>query len=267
VRHVGAAVDPDKVAFNTPPVRRVELTVYFKPIQGFQVSHLSSLREQWRVDYPNSAELPPVRPVNRGGEETKLLPIGSAWPLPYIVWSTEDEERAVGIQNDRFAISWGFSEKSEQYPGFAALSAELERRLAELETVVKRETGVNLEILGSECGYLNELPEMPVGELLVGVATKWVVDGSAAPAIPATYSGIRMHLCNDPALKNCVLDMALDLDDDGPFLSITSAFDLPEDAEGETLPLGGLRHAHDRLIETFLDFTSADMHEKWGRRA
>jgi len=259
-------VDPSEVAFDNPPVRRVELSVYFKQIQGFQVSHLSRLREQWRGDYPNSAELPPVRPVNRSGEETQLLPIGSAWPLPYIVWSTEDEERAVGIQNDRFVISWRFSEQSEKYPGFAILSAELEQRLSELKSVVRNETGVELEILGSECGYLNELPETPANKLLVGVATKWTVDGADGPDIPATYSGIRMHLCNDPALRECVLDLALDLDDDGPFLSITSAFDLPDEPQGETLGLGGLRHAHDRLIETFLDFTSAEMHEEWGRR-
>lgn len=36
--------------------------MFFEPIQGLGVSHISILRERWKGAYPNTAELPPLRP-------------------------------------------------------------------------------------------------------------------------------------------------------------------------------------------------------------
>lgn len=257
-----------KLRFTDPPVVSVSLTVFFEPLERLQASHLSSLREQWKDHYPNLAELPPLRPRNRGGNEAALVPIGS-WPCPYIMFSSEDDQSSIAIQSDRFIRSWSFRATETPvvtYPGFDTIREDLVRHFNQFKETVRTELDQKVTVTGSECDYLNLLDnEMTPEQLMVGVTTKWNLVASAPISSATTYGGVRLHLCAADALEGCSVTLQLDVDSDGPMLDIQSAFDISADDATADLDLGGLDLAHDKLIETFLEYTSVEMQSKWGR--
>jgi uncharacterized protein (TIGR04255 family) len=248
--------------FSDPPVRHVELTVYFKPIHALRVSHLSSLREAWKDDYPVVAELAPLRPRNRGGQEADVTPYREAWPFPYVMLSSKDDSRSVAFQNDRFVVTWAFDETDASYPGFEKISAHLRDLLGQLRDVVSAETEQDLDLTRSECWYLNELPDIPATELLVGVATRWHGSAGSSELPPSHYSGFRLHI-DDEDHPTCGAEISLDIDNDGASLIIASRFDVENDQAPDEV--AGLTIAHDLLIRQFLAFTSPEMQKAWGR--
>lgn len=256
--------------FTDPPVVSVALTVYFEPLENLQASHLSSLREQWKDHYPHLAELPPLRPRNRGGNEAALVPLGS-WPCPYVMFSSQDEQSFIAIQSDRFIRSWSFSANEDTvtvYPGFEQIREDLVQHFDEFKETVRAELDQEIVITGSECDYLNLLnDEMSFEQLMVGVTTKWSASIDTPVRSAVTYGGVRLHLCDSEELEGCSVTLRLDVDSDGPMLGIESALGLSESDAATELELGGLDRAHEKLIETFLDYTSNQMHDKWGRQA
>lgn len=256
--------------FLQPPVVSVSLTVFFEPVESLQASHLSSLRERWKDHYPNLAELPPLRPRNRGGNEASLVPIGS-WPCPYVMFSSEDDESSIAIQSDRFIRSWSFRADrapSSAYPGFKEIRKDLVQHFEEFQRTLRAELSQELLITGSECDYLNLLDsEMPPEQLMVGVTTKWSATVDAPVSSAVTYGGVRLHLCDADELDGCSVTLRLDVDSDGPMLGIESAYELSDDGSDAAVELGGLDRAHEKLIYTFLEYTSDEMQNKWGRKA
>jgi uncharacterized protein (TIGR04255 family) len=259
-----------RLEFADPPVVSVSLTVFFEPVESLQASHLSSLRERWKDHYPNLAELPPLRPRNRGGNEAALVPLG-AWPCPYVMFSSEDDQSSIAIQSDRFIRSWSFKADEKAvatYPGFEKIREDLVQHFEHFKETLRAELDQNVVITGSECDYLNLLDnEMPPEQLMVGVTTKWAapVDTTASSGI--TYGGVRLHLCDTDELEGCSVTLRLDVDSDGPMLGIESAFELADDDAVADVDLGGLDRAHEKLIETFLEYTSNEMQKNWGRQA
>lgn len=259
-----------RLAFADPPVVSVSLTVFFEPVESLQASHLSSLRERWKDHYPNLAELPPLRPRNRGGNEAALVPLG-AWPCPYVMFSSEDDQSSIAIQSDRFIRSWSFRADEEvvaTYPGFEEIRKDLVEHFEQFKETLRAELGQEVAITGSECDYLNLLDnEMPPEQLMVGVTTKWATPVEPPVASAITYGGVRLHLCEADELEGCSVTLRLDVDSDGPMLGIESAFELSDDDGAADVDLGGLDRAHEKLIETFLEYTSNEMQERWGRQA
>lgn len=257
-----------RLEFDRPPVVSVSLTVFFEPVNGLQASHLSSLRERWRDHYPNLAELPPLRPRNRGGDEATLVPIES-WPCPYVMFSSDDDQSSIAIQGDRFIRSWSFNAEDagdDLYPGYEVMRSDLAQHFDEFTKTIESELEQTVVITGSECDYLNLLDnDIPTESLMVGVMTKWSTDVEDPVSSALTYGGVRLHLCESPELEGCAVTLRLDVDRDAPTLGIDSAFELSEN-EGDVVDLGGLDRAHEKLIDAFLDYTSDGMQVKWGKK-
>lgn len=257
----------EKVGFTNPPVKAVALTVYFEPIVGLQVTHLSAFRQGLREAFPNSAEMPPLQPVNRGNDETKLLPVNRSWPFPYVLYSAPNEESGVAVQNDRFVRSWAFSDEAGSgYPGFEHLYTTMQEQFDRFAEVIRSEVQQEVILTGSEAFYANTLPDMTDSDLLVGIATRWSGEPEQR-TLKTRYSGIRLHLCDDDDLEGCSINLAVDRDDDGVQLNIEVGYSLPEDGGDDGFELGGLRHAHDHVITTFMNYTSAEMKEEWGMQS
>lgn len=185
------------------------------------------------------------------------------------MFSTDDDESSIAIQNDRFIRTWSFASGESQgsYPGFAHIRDDLASHFDEFVATLKSELDLDVVLTGSECDYTNVLDDMPIAELMVGVTTRWSVKAEGATSASATYGGVRMHLCKDDDLEGCSVNLALDVDSDGAFLGIVSSFDLADQGEDAPVVLGGLDRAHDKLIATFVEYTSDEMHGRWGREA
>lgn len=254
--------ESEQVRFVKPPIVNVALTVYFEPIASLQVTHLASLRQAWREAYPNAAELPPLRALNRGGDEGDLVPVTSAWPFPYVMFTSADDGQMIAIQNDRLVRSWTLEENVASYPGFENLLADLTARLDEFRALVQEETGQSLVLAASECSYVNRLPDMPAEEFLVGIATRWRGESNASGFPPSHYAGLRIHV-DDQSTPGLRADLAADFDE-SPTLGLNARYRV-QDGEDPALEMAGLHLAHDKVIEMFLEFTSRQMQDEWRR--
>jgi hypothetical protein len=255
--------DLDQVKFVKPPVRRVELTVFFTASGAVQASHVASLSQVWKDTYPKVTERPPTPPDDDPSDQVSVLNQTSHWPIPFTTYSSAVERRSVAFQQDRFQVRWDFDEETgTPYPGFDSLLRTM-RNEFEVFSGTLRENDLTLDVESSECRYVNHIAGVTAAELAVGVLTGW--QGSAAPRVSDSgYVGIRLHeftATGEDAKHDCSSLVAVDAKEDGsPSLSIIVTHN------GGQNELGGIVHAHAALIETFLKHTSDEQHRMWGRK-
>lgn len=248
-----------ELRFSHPPVRRVDLTLTFKPRAHIQTSYLASLISSWSSNLPVVDELPP-KPVEPS-DRTVFLSERSKWPLPFMRFSSTSGDITIAFQGNLFEISWKFSPgQNERYPGFAHLTGQLKMRFSEFQEALEK-AGVELEMTGSECRYTNEMEGLSSSDLAVGILTNW--QGSPDVALPDDgYVGMRIHACPDEGIHKCTTWVAVDgsVREDA-----TLTISVERSVGEEELDLAGLREAHDELIRVFLERTPTHLHEKWGR--
>lgn len=249
----------EELRFSQPPVRRVDLTLNFKPSAHIQASYLASLVSSWSRQLPVIEELPP-KPVDRS-DRTVFLSESSKWPLPLMRFSSASGDISIAFQGNLFEISWKFSPgQHETYPGFAHLMGELQTRFSSFQEALT-DAGVELELTGSECQYTNEIEGLSSSDLAVGILTNW--QGSLDVVLPDDgYVGMRIHACPDEAIHKCTTWVAVDgsVREDA-----TLTISVERTVGKEEVELAGLREAHDELIRVFLDRTPIHLHERWGR--
>lgn len=258
------------VRFERPPVRGVTLSVFFAQIPNLQVSHLSSLREQWRSDYPTTHEAPPRMPrFGDDDDELVLLP-NEPWLFPYLTFATSSGDRIVGVQKDRFTLSWEFGEADDEsrpsYPGYEHLRQELDLRLGEFGAQVEREAGGTLTLMASDCRYRNVVEGVSAADLQVGIATGWAGAQAGAHLLAADWSGFRIHQCSTEENNLCATLISIEGDhDEDPTLVIYVDRDV-SDVE-DSASLAGLDFAHTELIKQFVACSNPALRERWGQLA
>ena len=259
------------VQFARPPVRRVVLTVFFRPVRNLKVTDLARLRESWREDYPVVNELAPQPPrAGDSDDDFVLVPDESPWPFPHVRFASKTGDKGVGIQRDRFAIRWDFapddSGEQPQYPGYNELRRELGRLFEFFVATVQQETGSQIAPVASECRYKNVITGISAGDHLIGLYTNWKITSEAAAVDQADYLGARIHFCASKDNDNCSILVGVDgegsADGHKFFLEVETD---PADEEAAH-NLGGLDRAHDQLIRYFLKSTSDDLRANWGER-
>lgn len=249
----------DPVKFLKPPVRRVELTIYFDASDAVQASHVAPLSQIWKEMYPIVTEHAPTPPGDESSDNISVLNANSYWPIPFTRYSSEVDRRSVAFQRDRFEVRWNFDEESgAPYPGFESLLATL-RQEFDVFSGVLHDSDLTLSIKKAECRYVNRIQGITAAQLAVGVLTDW--QGSAGSQVDdSDYVGIRMHSHKEVSANRSFSSLvAVDKDDSDPTLSIFVTH------MGDSEELGGIVHAHAELIQTFLRYTSAEQHIKWGK--
>jgi len=95
-----------------PPVVEVAISVQFNPLVRFQPVHFGLLWERLRARYPITEHYPPLgsvvevfgaqalAPMMLHIESVPNFPVGRCWYL------TEDRQRVVQVQPDRFILNW-----------------------------------------------------------------------------------------------------------------------------------------------------------------
>jgi hypothetical protein len=183
------------------------------------------------------------------------------WPLPFTRYTTNNGDRSIAFQSDRFSIAWDFDPDSPRYPGFDKLFDELNQKFAGLVSELSN-AGITVNVRGSRCDYTNELDNIPPAAAAVGILTDWEAQPSRRVA-SASVVDLHMHPCDAQEEHGCNAAISVQSRDAKTILRLAAERSSDNDPDAE---LGGLQAAHDELVDLFLDFTTSNQRERWMQR-
>jgi len=257
--------------FANPPVIEVACGVQFRPIAGLRGMALAPLYNQWRERFPTVQEQPPLPPMEAstvGGPGVQIF-LGNS-PDVRLWFIDESGREVIQIQQDRLIVNWREGEPRGRYPRYNSVRDNLESRLSDLSNFVTQENLGKLEISHGEVSYINAIdaPEEDFGALdkiLVG------------------WPKFADHHLGNPKAARVSLDFSVP--DVGEMTSLrvslgpggrssgeismfmTMTVEGRTDGASSDAALAFIDAAHDHLVRSFAEITTAAQHESWGRRS
>lgn len=275
--HGGTGVSPPLRLpyFDDPPVSRVVLGVAFETIATLRGTHLGLFWQRLNADgtYPRidefSHQAPQLERFPQSDDWAGLdLSIADRVPVPRVVLSSPGRRDQVALQNDLVQSSW--LRRDDPYPRFEhprdrfVTTWRLWREFID-------EVGVGeVNLLQAEVSYFNDLP----------VGKGWTGPNDLAQLVrvsppPRSTGTLESYHYSDTTVVQGDLGqgrLRLVLFTDPPrrrpgraTLELTFRAPLAAEASEEDL-LGCLDWGHQTIIDTFLDVTTNQAHELWGRR-
>lgn len=236
-----------------PPVTQVRLTLFFVKRDELRLTGITGLIDEFSRVYPNVEERLPLLGWEEESQSEAMVELSMS--LPQVEMTSENGDRSLEFQADRFSLSWRFHEGAS-YPGFEVLHAEIAARFGQFTTHVTKAFGGAIHVRRAGCFYSNDISEIPGPALAAFLLTGSEAVSSASLLNQRTYVGARVS----ETVGNCAVEVGLDASSDEIstyWLRSTS------DAISETTDL--LEEAHGTLIERFVGLTPAWLVQEWDR--
>lgn len=261
----GAMVDSmtdTEIRFERPPVRTVELTLYFDEVP-LRLTNLATLLATLTSSFPLSTERFALMPWTLEGSEEPppFIDEGSTtFPFPLLTFSNEDGH-SVSFQGDRFQVRWEFGD-DRTYPGYLQLREELMQEFERFTTHVASSTEETVQIRQARAEYENVMPN---NIAWISAQRTRGVDDLAEPerltGLTRMHTGGQFTFTSDP-FETKVDFAAVSYDDLGR-LSLRGT----TGANGEVIdPLATLDATHGHLLNCFTTLTASEQQEAWGRK-
>jgi uncharacterized protein (TIGR04255 family) len=267
--------------FGSPPVVEVVLGVQFNSIENLRSPHLGLVWAEFKDEYPNIEEQPPLDPVfetfAEGTAATAWVPriqLVTNVPTPRVFFINSAQSELLQVQRDRFLHNWRKVGQETDYPRFERMLETFEDGYRRIETLVLREKLGSIVPNQSELTYVNQIP-LPANETsfeaferLFGSFTKeLVLDNLGKPEdarflaryiirdVEGTPTG-RLYVTAEPAWTP-----------DG-----TNIIQLTLVARGKPLSnnLVGvsefLKIGRSHIVRAFAELTTDEMHHIWERK-
>jgi uncharacterized protein (TIGR04255 family) len=110
---MSACIRPaDLPDFDEPPVVETVLSVQFDPLTEMRTAHLGLFWNEFRTDFPKTAERPPLGRIFEQFPETPRTRLGLELqsyenpPVPRLCFVTAQGNEMIQVQSDRFIRNW-----------------------------------------------------------------------------------------------------------------------------------------------------------------
>jgi uncharacterized protein (TIGR04255 family) len=260
----------DLPKFERPPVVEVSIGVQFRPLFGMRGLALAPLRERWRDQYPKVEEQPPLPPTIEGDSAAMPQLLFNVAPLPTRYWFlNESGTQLVQIQPDRLITNWRAGDQPAEYPRYRQMRTTFENRYSELAQFAGQENLGVLEITQAEVSYVNAI-KVPPDELgHIGLFLKaWSGTGDtrlgepeqarmtlAFPVPGAGQPPVRLYAEVNPA-QGAGGERVL-------FFTLTARGNPGGKSLDDSLKF--MDEVRERLVWAFVELTTEEMHDAWGR--
>lgn len=261
-------VTPEHVTFSNAPVHRVTLSILFDPINTISSLHLARLKIDWSEELPIVEERTPLA---AWGSSTSFSFVDNRWPMPACLFWSNDRQQQVLIQDDRFLLTWHFSDDSK-YPGFSRLIGDLASRYGAFVDVLRDTESPDPDVKQVSINYENYFPYVQsdsiVRQLVLGNKVSAVGNPETATAgsiairkrfEPGDPPEISMELGIDPATP-------VDADESKSLTSSVLQINGSADAKKNEDPVAGLRMVHAAIIGLFVSLFDDETKALWGER-
>ncbi len=148
------------VDFESPPVVEIVCGAVFEPVEDFRTAHIGLLWTNFVDDFPDTQDMLPLQ--QRSGETITIDPRPRVW------FVSEDEQRVIQVQRDRFHFNWRRPEGGPEYPRFEPVYASFSRHYQTFREFLA--PVVDVQAQEYELTYVNhiDLPDesTPLGRIL-----------------------------------------------------------------------------------------------------
>jgi len=152
--------------FKKPPVVEVVCGLLVRPIKEMKAPHLGDFWDRIRPEFARCEEQALLSPIVEatGAEPSPTLQISDVPPLPRIWFISEDGNRLVQMQRDRFLFNWRRLKADDAYPHFGSVFGGFARFLEIFREFVAGIGGGALDALQYELTYVNHIDAAVVGD-------------------------------------------------------------------------------------------------------
>lgn len=247
------------LTFQKPPLNEVALGYSFLPRPDLLIPHIGAFWTKLQDSYPKCQHNVPI--VDNPTTFTEL-------PLPRVWLLTEDGTRLVQIQQDRLIFNWRDNGTGCEYVRFPNIKAEFDRVSTLFKAFVQEVTGqpiiptiLNLtyvNIINQGQGW-NSLDEIGV----VFPALSHDVRLKSMKSATLAEWRVNYELPNDQGKLTARVQTAKQVKDSAPLFRFELAATSNSLGEHETDHEVWIESAHQAIVNTFKDLTSAEMHERY----
>jgi uncharacterized protein (TIGR04255 family) len=253
--------------FSKPPVIETVLGIAFKPIMAFQIPHFGLFWDRIRTDYKKFSVLPPLPeeqlPNGRiaGGITFNLLTVPQ-----FRCWFFNDEQGwLLQVQNSRFVSNWRKTPDGP-YPTFSRFEKRFEKDWDRFQTFLKEMEMEAPMPNVAEVSYINHIDIdsqyntlSDVFLMLSGRNTEFLPAPAAVSLntiYPINDDGGILQISSEPVVRRSDAKEVLQL-------TVTAKTRIASNDKDSVLKALGL--GHEWVVRGFTDFTTDEMHKKWGR--
>lgn len=257
-------METQSVRFEHPPVRVVELTIFFDQVST-RLTSIAPLVSELQKQFPDVNEQfarEPWKAEDEGADlATWLSDTDASFPFPWLTFS-DRKGRSISFQSDRFLIRWEFGEDLP-YPGYEQLKEALEHHYSLFQTHLDSSLGVAPVVRRASAEYENQVST----DVAWSTAQQAFSPGRQFPSNPieglqGTSSGGLFHFANSDYIAHVDFAGFSQIDDGSLFLRSTAQSDEDEAIDW----VNALDYAHERLIHCFVQLTTEEQKSDWGMK-
>jgi uncharacterized protein (TIGR04255 family) len=267
--------------YERPPITEVVAGVAFRRLPDLTTARLCELwLQKWKADFPKTEEHAPyVPPIERFDGP----PSGSRLSLEMVErpetrhwFLTPDGQELIQLQRDWFACNWRKVMRGAAYDRWHKRRDVFRRHYSDLEGFVGREKLGELVPTQCEVAYVNHIvtgedPLTDLGKLPKLLRVVQPLRSDLVPAPEQMQVGMsfvirdesdvavgRLHVAAQPAIRK---------EDRKPMVVLNLTARGRPEGEGLDGVMKFLDRGRERIVWTFTELTTDDMHKQWGRYA
>jgi len=157
--------------FENPPVKEVVCGILFEPLEPLLAPHLGLLWQEFRKEYPQCEQKPPLAPLVEHLDESQRPQEEVSFPFFPRVWFVHASQSGViQVQKDRFLHNWRRAKTDDEYPRYKNVIKMFRERLAVFSGFIDKHSLGAILPKQFEITYVNEIPRGANWEHLVQIA-------------------------------------------------------------------------------------------------
>lgn len=266
------------VTFDNPPVNEVVLSTQFARHSLDDALVVAEFWPKVRERFPNIERQPPIAPATEDftspPKQGQLQVEFGDQPFPQRYWCTsEPGNDLLQFQQDRFLVNWRKLDNGVKYPRYPHVRELFNEFFPVFEEAVSPE---KLNVEQCEITYVNEIeakPDSGHGHMELSRVLKLFSGPIDLPDLPAPedtqyQSRYVLRRGDDPFGRFYVSAVpGLNTSTNEPIYVVTllvRGTPPSPDADGAR---AFFEDGHDRIVRTFKEITTDDMHSEWGLRS
>ncbi len=258
--------------YSEPPVVEVACGVIFDPLRNLLAPHFGLLWEQFREEYPQCQEVPPLTAVSesfeQGGAQRLRVGFGTLPPLPRIWFHHKSGNGLIQLQRDRFHYNWRKVGPLDAYPHYESVIGCFKKHFEQVEAFLRDNSMPEIRPVQYEMTYVNHIElTSPLGAV-GAVFPDFDWQGNRARFLPVPEAinwQMAFPMPSQSGRLHVTVSNAIRVHDKKPIINLELTArgvprESPKDRVGEWFDI-----AHEWIVRGFTDLTSDNVHELWKR--